>query len=294
MDMICPSCILNCQSSNASDSYHVAQYLVPITAILSTPPTTNKIAIAVNILCVAIVLGIVLILFMPFIVIFSLYDPQWSRTGLNIQWFIIIINVMFHVCSLQIFGYYSLSIIICGLIYICVKEFAFIRSYLVVNFSTSVENYQYPFVVMTEYLLCFIMIFITFIIDYHHSTGGMTPVTLLFFVMYIFPNIPFSSLILDHLYFMWSRQSKAYQFIFKYQSDIVAQENHVDKLYYVLHIGYHTKQITHLFDDMFDERRHLLNQDTEGTHDSNSMQCFMQVTICIYTVRYKAKNGNEF
>eukprot|EP01084_Bolivina_argentea_P037961 70190_1 len=245
----------------------------------------------INIISIFIITFIIFIFF-PILPVGLLYNNEESAMylGVFIQYIITSLNVLFHLFCLTQYGYYSLIIILLGLLYIF-SGFVYYGSD-----SFDISNITW---IIFEMLSILLMLTITFTVQYTYNI--LYWINIIFFINYLFPNIPFSKLMLKEYYMSKFKGNSYFTFL---TSEIYGKYN--SKCYYILHaLSHPNKSYSVRIDLRMSESTQLLphthldgdlsiNEYPTSNHVMNSIQCFkMQYEFATVSKRCKKKMISE-
>ena len=177
------------------------------------------------------------IAFIPVLIIFMMFHREETprRIGLAIQSLTVFINVMVHQFLLNHFGYYSLSIILCGMFYFIFGVATLDSLGIMKTLQISWKCFLW---IILEILLLFTMITITFVVEYNDTLYHA--VAVIVFAVYLFINFPFTKWLL----FLYSDYVMSGNEYFEYVA--VAKNREFDDIlnrrYCLLHSTLHSKR----------------------------------------------------
>ena len=206
------------------------------------------------------------IAFIPVSIIFLMFHREETprRIGLVIQSLTVIINVMVHQFLLHHFGSYSLSIILCGMLYFILGVATLDSLGIMKTLQISWKCFLW---IILEILLLFTMITITFVVEYKDSVYHAVAVIL--FAVYLFVDFPFTKwllfLYLEHV----MSSNECYQYL------VVAKNKEFDDIlnrrYCLLHSTLHSKNNKI---HGINERHSLMKKGRHLRHKGNTAVCF--------------------
>ena len=128
--------------------------------------STNPVMIIINVITTYLVFVVCFIVLIPVLVIFMLYHNAKGvvTIGLSIQFMTVILNTVVQIFLLDQYGYYSLTIVLCGMFFII-----FGVATLHIQGSITIGSSTHFLWITLEVLLLITMLTITFVVEYNKN-----------------------------------------------------------------------------------------------------------------------------
>ena len=126
----------------------------------------NMVMIIINVITTYLVFVVCFIVLIPILVIFMLYHNAKGvvTIGLSIQFITVILNTVVQIFLLDQYGYYSLTIVLCGMFFII-----FGVATLGIRGALNIESSTHFLWIILEVLLLITMLTITFVVEYNEN-----------------------------------------------------------------------------------------------------------------------------
>ena len=128
--------------------------------------STNPVMIIINVITTYLLLIVCFIVPIPVLFILMMYHDQEVvvKFRLFFEWVTVILNVTVQIFLLDQYGYYSLTIVLCGMFFII-----FGVATLGIQYSVSIGSSKHFLWIILEVLLLITMLTITFVVEYNEN-----------------------------------------------------------------------------------------------------------------------------
>ena len=238
-----------------------------------TSISCNLLIQIINLIFLYISIAIITIFFPIILISGSFTDDKYlSLASLPIQCVIIIINSFFHLFCLDSYGYYSLVIILTGVIYVLI--WIIHAALMMPDIHVGCFAYLY-----FEFISLIVALTLAFVVQYNSEYGDYYALywsSVINFIVYFFPNIPGSKLLLMAYHYARFSSNQFWRFVSEQKS---GEYNFTDRMYYLLFVnayGHGNIGTKLLYDHNSAEKSSLLYKEDgyNSTFALNTVQCF--------------------